>query len=107
MIDDTVVVVVSEFSRTPRLSGDAPHQGKNHWPITSGLVIGAGVRGGQTFGATTDGNGGMPMDLATGRPSDTGMQPMYSHFIAGVLALCGADPGAHFGALPVFDAFAA
>jgi uncharacterized protein (DUF1501 family) len=107
MIDDTVVVVVSEFSRTPRLGSADPHAGKGHWPITSGLVIGAGVRGGQTFGATTDGNSGMPIDFATGQPSDAGMQPMYSHFNAGVLALCGADPGAHFGALPVFDAFAA
>jgi len=106
MIDDTVVVVVSEFSRTPRLSGDPPHQGKGHWPITSALVIGAGVRGGQTFGATTDAVAGVPIDLATGLPSATGLQPMYSHFVAGVLALCGADPATHFGALPVFDAFA-
>jgi uncharacterized protein (DUF1501 family) len=107
MIDDTVVAVVSEMSRTPRLSGAAPHQGKGHWPVTAALVIGGGVRGGQVFGATTDGAGGMPIDLATGRPSATGVQPMYSHFIAGVLALCGADPGVHLANTPVFDAFIA
>jgi hypothetical protein len=49
----------------------------------------------------------MPIDLATGQPSATGLQPMYSHFVAGVLALCGADPSAHFGDTPVFDAFLA
>jgi len=65
------------------------------------------VRGGECFGQTTDAAAGMPIDLATGQPSPAGIQPMYSHFVAGVLALCGADPGAHFGALPVFDAFAA
>jgi hypothetical protein len=107
MIDDTVVVVLSELSRTPRLSGDAPHQGKGHWPITSALVIGAGVRGGQTFGATTAEAAGMAIDLASGQPSSAGIQPMYSHFVAGVLALCGADPAAHFEAIPAFDAFAA
>lgn len=107
MIDDTVVVVLSELSRTPLLSGDAPHQGKGHWPITAALVIGGGVQGGQVFGATTPGAGGMPIDLATGQPSATGIQPMYSHFIAGVLALCGADPGPHLATTPVFDAFIA
>lgn len=107
MIDDTVVAVVSELSRTPLAAGDAPHQGKGHWPVTAALVIGGGVRGGQVFGATTDGAGGMPIDLATGRPADAGIQPMYSHFIAGLLALCGADPGVHLANTPVFDAFIA
>ena len=107
MIDDTVVAVVSELSRTPLLSGDAPDQGKGHWPVTAALVIGGGVRGGQVFGATTDGAGGMPIDLATGRPSDAGIQPMYSHFIAGLVALCGADPGDHLANTPAFDAFIA
>jgi hypothetical protein len=32
---------------------------------------------------------------------------MYSHFIAGLLALCGADPTAHLATTPVFDAFIA
>src|SRR5262249_23653777 len=95
LIDDTVVVVLSEMSRGPILGGDPAHLGKGHWPLTAALVIGAGVRGGQVFGATTDASGGMPIDLTTGQPSATGLQPMYSHFIAGLLALCGADPGLH------------
>ncbi|TMQ08547.1 MAG: DUF1501 domain-containing protein [Deltaproteobacteria bacterium] len=107
MIDDTVVAVISELGRTPLLGGDPPHQGKGHWPLTSALVIGAGVRGGQAFGATTSGAAGMLIDLATGQPSAAGIQPMYSHFIAGLLALCGADPAAHLGTTPVFDAFLA
>ncbi|HEY0476776.1 MAG TPA: DUF1501 domain-containing protein [Kofleriaceae bacterium] len=107
LIDDTAVVVLSEMSRTPLAGGDAPHQGKGHWPVTSALVIGGGVRGGQVFGATTPGAGGVLVDLATGRPSETGLQPMYSHFIAGLLALCGADPGVHLPMIPAFDAFVA
>jgi uncharacterized protein (DUF1501 family) len=104
MIDDTVVAVVSEMSRTPRLSSDG---GKGHWPLTAAMLIGAGVRGGQAFGATTAGAGSVAIDLATGAPSPAGIQPMYGHFIAGVLALCGADPGDHLAASPVFDAFIA
>jgi uncharacterized protein (DUF1501 family) len=103
MIDDTVVAVVSEFSRTPLLNAN---QGKDHWPVTAAMVIGAGVNGGRAFGATTDGAGNTPIDLATGQPSDTGSPPMYFHFIAGAIALCGADPGRYF-ATPVFDAFVA
>jgi len=105
MIDDTVVVVLSELSRTPLLGGDPPHAGKGHWPLTAALVIGGGVRGGQVFGATTPGAGGVLIDLATGLPSADGLQPMYSHFVAGIVALCGADPSAHFATTPVFDAF--
>jgi hypothetical protein len=107
MIDDTVVVVFSELSRAPTTTGASPHEGKAHWPLTAALVIGAGVQGSQVFGATTPASGGMPIDLATGAPSATGIQPMYAHFIAGLLALCGADPAAHLATTPAFDAFVA
>jgi uncharacterized protein (DUF1501 family) len=107
MIDDTAVVVFSEMGRTPYTAGEPGHAGTGHWPLTSAVVIGAGVRGGRVFGATTPASEGMPIDLATGQPSATGLQPMYSHFAAGVLALCGADPSAHLGDTPVFDAFLA
>jgi uncharacterized protein (DUF1501 family) len=107
MIDDTVVVVFSELSRTPLLNGELPHGGKDHWPLTAALVIGAGVRGSHAFGATTPAVGGTPIDLANGQPSPTGLQLMYSHFAAGILALCGPDPGDHFATTPVLDAFIA
>jgi uncharacterized protein (DUF1501 family) len=107
MIDDTVVVVFSEMGRTPYTGGEPGHLGTGHWPLTSAVVIGAGVRGGRTFGATTPASQGTPIDLATGQPSAAGIQPMYSHFVAGVLALCGADPSAHLGDTPPFDAFIA
>lgn len=107
MIDDTVVVVLSEMSRTPLEGGDPPHAGKGHWPLTAALVIGAGINGGRVFGATTPGSGGVAIDLTTGWPSTTGIQPMYSNFIAGLLVACGADPSVHFGTTPAFDAFVA
>ena len=43
--------------------------GKDHWPVTSAMVIGAGVKGGRAFGATTDGLEAAPVDFATGARS--------------------------------------
>ncbi|HUJ57941.1 MAG TPA: DUF1501 domain-containing protein [Kofleriaceae bacterium] len=106
MLDDTVVAVFSELSRTPYLGGDDPHAGKGHWPVTPALVIGAGVKGGKTFGATDDNSGSLPIDLATGQPDPSGTTLLYSHFVAGMLSLCGVDPGVHLPNVPVFDAFA-
>jgi uncharacterized protein (DUF1501 family) len=106
MIDDTVVVVISEMGRTPRQGGDPGHEGKGHWPLTSELVIGPGVTGGRATGSTTPDMQAVAIDLATGAPSPTGTKPMYSHFVAGVLALCGVDPTLHLNA-PAYHAFVA
>ena len=52
-LGDTLVVVMGEFGRTPRI-GTLPGQkiaGRDHWPyVYSGLLAGAGVRGGQVLG---------------------------------------------------------
>jgi hypothetical protein len=106
MLDDTVVAVISEMGRTPRLGGDPAHPGKGHWQLTSELVIGPGVAGGRAFGSTMPDMSAVHIDLTTGAPLATGIQPMYSHFVAGVLALCGVDPSAHLN-VPAYDAFVA
>ncbi len=53
LLKDTMVVVMGEFGRTPRIS-TLPGQtlpGRDHWPyVYSGLFAGAGVRGGQVLG---------------------------------------------------------
>ena len=47
---DTLVVVLSEFGRTPRINKDA---GRDHWPeAQSILMAGAGITGGTVHGAT-------------------------------------------------------
>jgi uncharacterized protein (DUF1501 family) len=104
MLDDTVVVCFSEFSRTPKLNAAA---GKDHWPVTSAMVMGAGVKGGRAYGATTSGVEAMPIDFATGASSATGLTLMSNHFVAGVLELCGVDALTHLGPTEVFDAFVA
>jgi len=104
MLDDTVVVCYSEFSRTPKLNAAL---GKDHWPVTSAIVMGAGIKGGRGYGATTPGVEAETIDFATGQRSASGMTLMSNHFCAGVLKACGVDPVAHLGATEVFDAFVA
>jgi hypothetical protein len=50
LLDSTLVVVTTEFGRTPRINELA---GRDHWPNAfSILMAGGGVRGGQVIGAT-------------------------------------------------------
>jgi uncharacterized protein (DUF1501 family) len=104
MIDDTVVVCYSEFSRTPKLN---ENMGKDHWPVTSAVVMGAGIKGGQAFGATTDDVQAQTIDYTTGAVSSTGMTLLSQNFVAGVLQACGVDPGDHLGNTEVLSAFVA
>jgi hypothetical protein len=50
LLEDTLVVVMGEFGRTPRLNKDA---GRDHWPqVQSILLAGAGISGGTIYGAS-------------------------------------------------------
>ncbi len=50
LLDDTIVVAVGEFGRTPKINGKA---GRDHWhQCYSGLVAGGGIRGGQIIGSS-------------------------------------------------------
>jgi hypothetical protein len=50
LIDDTLVVWMGEFGRTPRLNRNG---GRDHWGFCqSVLMAGAGVRGGQVYGSS-------------------------------------------------------
>lgn len=54
LLDDTLVVLVGEFGRTPRISkGGTGVNGRDHWPnCYSAMLAGAGVRGGAVYGAS-------------------------------------------------------
>ena len=63
MLDNTLVVAMGEFGRTPQLNARG---GRDHWPgVWSVLFAGGGVRGGQVIGAS-DRIGAEPRD----RPVD-------------------------------------
>lgn len=59
LLDSTVVYVVGEFGRTPKINDKA---GRDHWPrAMTALLAGGGVKGGQVVGAS-DAKGMGPAD---------------------------------------------
>ena len=54
LLDETLVVLIGEFGRTPRISkGGTGVNGRDHWPnCYSAMLAGAGIRGGAVYGAS-------------------------------------------------------
>jgi hypothetical protein len=70
LLETTLVIVVGEFGRTPRIV-HSPYPGRDHWPqCYSALWAGAGVRGGSVWGAS-DANGAFVKDRPV-TPEDFG-----------------------------------
>lgn len=50
LLDETLVVCLGEFGRTPKINAAA---GRDHWAACNSVVLaGAGIRGGQVYGAS-------------------------------------------------------
>ncbi len=66
MLDDTLVVLLTEFGRTPKINGNA---GRDHFPSCYSVALaGGGIRGGQVYGSS-DRFGATPAENACG-PND-------------------------------------
>jgi len=53
LLDTTLVVLVGEFGRTPKISKGSGAIGRDHWPrCYSGMLAGAGIRGGTVYGTS-------------------------------------------------------
>jgi len=70
LLDETLVVMLSEFGRTPKITplnpGDIP--GRDHWPkVFPAVFAGAGVVGGQVIGKS-DKLGAYPLSRSFGPP---------------------------------------
>ena len=51
MLESTLVVVVGEFGRTPRINELGANPGRQHWPSCySAILAGGGIRGGIVYG---------------------------------------------------------
>jgi hypothetical protein len=51
LLDNTLIVWMGEFGRTPRIN---PSRGRDHWPNSwSTVLAGGGIKGGQAIGSTT------------------------------------------------------
>jgi len=55
MLESTLVVLVGEFGRTPRISKGSSAMGRDHWPqCYSAMLAGAGIKGGTIYGSSDD-----------------------------------------------------
>ncbi|HEX5445445.1 MAG TPA: DUF1501 domain-containing protein [Pirellulales bacterium] len=80
LFDQTLVVVVGEFGRTPQINATA---GRDHWSgVFSAVFAGAGVHGGQVIGAS---------DSQAAWPTTRGWYP--ADLGATVYSALGIDPG--------------
>ncbi|MCH5374017.1 MAG: DUF1501 domain-containing protein [Planctomycetes bacterium] len=79
LLDETLIVVMSEFGRTPKLNTSG---GRDHWPrVFSVALAGGGIRGGQVIGAS---------DSVGESPADRPVTP--SDLAATIYRLLGIDP---------------
>lgn len=79
LLDETLVVCLGEFGRTPRINGQA---GRDHWAACNSVVLaGGGVRGGQVLGSS---------DRHAAYPATAPVSP--SDFSATIYHALGFDP---------------
>jgi hypothetical protein len=71
LLDETLVIAMGEFGRTPTMGTQGSTDGRDHWPVVmSACLAGGGLRHGQVVGATTPDGGEIqdrpitPADLA-------------------------------------------
>lgn len=92
LADEVVVVCTSELGRTPKFNGS---MGRDHWPYTSMLVAGSGVRGNRVFGATDEGFIAEPVSFETGAPDASGEIIGTENVGTALLQLGSLDPEKH------------
>jgi uncharacterized protein (DUF1501 family) len=104
LLEETTIVVCSEFGRTPELNGD---NGKDHHPFTSMVVAGKNVRGGQTVGKTDGDQRGVKVSMASGQPDDAGVVLDVTNMVAGLVTLMGANSSDYLPTVTPFTAMIA
>jgi hypothetical protein len=71
LLRSTLVIVLGEFGRTPRINAQGANPGRQHWPSCySGILAGGGIRGGAVYGES-DRIGAYVKDKPV-RPQDLG-----------------------------------
>jgi uncharacterized protein (DUF1501 family) len=77
LLESTLVVVVGEFGRTPKIDNHGGYPGREHWPHAfSALLAGGGIRGGNVYGAS-DKTGAYVQDRPAS-PDDFGATLFYA-----------------------------
>ncbi len=92
LIDETMVVVLSEMGRAPQLNAS---DGKDHWPHTSAMLVGPRITGGRVIGGFDSSYRGVRIDRETGERDDDGHDLNVEELGATLLLAAGIDPNDH------------
>jgi uncharacterized protein (DUF1501 family) len=63
--DNLVIMMGSDFARGPGYNADNQYGGKDHWSITSAMLMGRGIAKNRVIGATTDDQLALAIDPAS------------------------------------------
>lgn len=88
LIDETVIVVMSEMGRTPAINDT---DGKDHWPYSSIMLLGDGLTGGRVVGGFDGLYYGDLVDPKTAESTDNGVDLTYAGVGATLLSLADID----------------
>ncbi len=78
MLEDTLVLAMGEFGRTPTMGTQGSTDGRNHWPVVMSMTMaGGGFRHGQVIGSTESDGGDVKSRPVT--PGDLAAT-IYHHF---------------------------
>jgi hypothetical protein len=87
LLDNTLVIAMGEFGRTPQMGTQDSTDGRNHWPVVMSMCLaGGGLRHGQVIGATEADGGRIkerrvtPGDLAATIYQHMGV-PLETHYL--------------------------
>ena len=104
LADDLVVVIGSDFGRTPHYNGGG---GKDHWSVSSMILMGHGIVGDRVVGATTHRQEPVEVHPATltTAPAVGGIRLEPKHVHRALRALAGvSDDALVAGSFPLADA---
>ncbi len=92
LADETTVVVMSEMGRTPALNANL---GKDHWPFTSVMMVGRGLRPSSVVGGFDSRWMGQTIDYGSGELSTSGRLLTSEALGATILQHLDVDPAEH------------
>lgn len=85
MLDETLVLCISEHGRTPKINSNVPGAGREHWSqVYSGIMAGGGIARGRVVGKS---------DKIGGEVAQTPVSP--KDLLASAFHLLGIDPQTH------------
>lgn len=89
--DRLFVMVGSDFGRGPHYNGMGDGSGKDHWPITTMMFIGPGIRGGRVIGGTDERVRSLKINPGTLALDPNGVKLQPEHIHRGLRKLVGLD----------------